>query len=52
MTKIKRTIDTRLQTKVGEYNSTVRVHLHKVTDKTFKGSVQKLIINEYLEKQK
>ena len=52
MTKIKRTIDTRLQAKVGEYNTTVRGHLHKDTDKTFNGSVQKLIINNYLEKQK
>ena len=36
--------------KVGNITYTVKVHFNKDTDKTFKDSVQKLIINECLEK--
>lgn len=36
--------------KLGNTTYTVKVHFNKDTDKTFKDSVQKLIINECLEK--
>lgn len=36
--------------KLGNTTYTVRVHFRKNTDKTFKGNVQRLIINECLEK--
>ena len=36
--------------KLGNITYTVKVHFNKDTDKTFKDSVQKLIINECLEK--
>jgi hypothetical protein len=36
--------------KLGNATYTVKVHFSKDTDKNFKGIVQKLIINECLEK--
>ncbi len=36
--------------KLGNITYTVKVHFSKDTDKTFKDRVQKLIINECLEK--
>lgn len=36
--------------KLGNTTYTVKVHFNKDTDKTFKDNVQKLIINEGLEK--
>ena len=36
--------------KLGNTTYTVKVHFNKDTNKTFKDSVQKLIINECLEK--
>ena len=36
--------------KLGNTTYTVKVHFSKDTDKTFKDRVQKLIINEFLEK--
>lgn len=38
--------------KLGNTTYTVKVHFSKVADKTFKDRVQKLIINECLEKTK
>ncbi len=39
-----------IKRKLGNTTYTVKVHFNKDTDKTFKDRVQKLIINEYLEK--
>ncbi len=36
--------------KLGDTTYTIKVHFSKDTDKTFKDRVQKLIINECLEK--
>ena len=36
--------------KLGNTTYTVKIHFSKDTDKTFKDRVQKLIINEFLEK--
>ena len=39
-----------IKRKLGNTTYTVKVHFNKDTDKTFKDRVQKLIINECLEK--
>ena len=51
MTENKNEIQTpSFKRKLGNTTYTVKVHFNKDTDKTFKDSVQKLIINECLDR--